>query len=219
MTKERPILFTGDMVRALLDGSKTQTRRAVSGSGAAMLEFLAETTDDLAQEHESGGLRVWCDDYPEEGSDLLKYRYGQPGDRLWVRETHYIVDEGSQYFYRATGGYSQHKEIDEAHGNAPLVWAGPWKPSIFMPRRASRMTLEITSVRVERLQDISEADAIAEGIERTAHGFWRLYGKPEVNGSYSPVASYRSLWESINGPGSWALNPWVWVIEFKRIKP
>lgn len=213
--KERPILFSAPMVRALLDGSKTQTRRVLKG------DFMHQPKGSMDAKWYFRGPKMACwDSYETEAELIARHSpYGRPGDRIWVRETHYIVDEGSQYFYRATGGYSQHKEIDEAHGNAPLVWAGPWKPSIFMPRRASRMTLEITSVRVERLQDISEADAIAEGIERTAHGFWRLYGKPEVNGSYSPVASYRSLWESINGPGSWALNPWVWVIEFKRIKP
>jgi hypothetical protein len=86
-----------------------------------------------------------------------------------------------------------------------------------MPRAASRILLEIVSVRVERLNDCSEADAIAEGIAKTVSGFWSLYGQANVNGTYSPRASYRALWESINGLGSWPGNPWVWVVEFKRI--
>jgi hypothetical protein len=86
-----------------------------------------------------------------------------------------------------------------------------------MPRRACRITLEVTGVRVERLQDISEADAMAEGIEKTKHGFWSKYGQSDVDGTYSPRASYRALWESINGPGSWDANPFVWCVEFKRV--
>ena len=159
-------------------------------------------------------------------SSLTGEPYGQPGDRLWVRETHYI-DEGSQYFYRATGGYSQHKEIDEAHGNAPLVWAGPWKPSIFMPRRASRITLEIVNVHVERLQDISEADAIAEGCQMDRN-FPSDGDFPAEIPHESGIGMvgwdcardwYADLWEDINGPSSWSMNPWVWVIEFKRVQP
>ncbi|MDC5518789.1 hypothetical protein NRA64_18600, partial [Acinetobacter baumannii] len=107
------------------------------------------------------------------------------------------------------------------------VWthaASRWRPSIHMPRTASRITLEITGVRVERLQDISDADAIAEGIERdvrldpagTCH--WRVYGAEQGMGTNLPGASYLSLWEQINGPGSWLLNPWVWVVEFERVQ-
>jgi hypothetical protein len=96
---------------------------------------------------------------------------------------------------------------------------GWWtRPAIHMPRAASRITLEVTGVRVERLQDISETDAIAEGIDKTAAGFWSTYGRSGVDGTYSPVSSYHCLWDSINGAESWDANPWVWVVEFRRIE-
>lgn len=189
MIKERPILFADAMVRALLDGSKTQTRRVVKPQPIADSRFVGEA--------------------PYVG---LACPHGKTGDRLWVRETHYIIGEGNQYFYRATGGFSQHKEFDEANGNTPLVWAGPWKPSIFMPRAACRTLLEITSVRVERLQDISEADALAEGCKPNYLPNRAYEDQPYRSG-------FVSLWQGINGHGSWAANPWVWVIEFKRVKP
>jgi hypothetical protein len=93
------------------------------------------------------------------------------------------------------------------------------RPAIHMPRAMSRIDLEINSVRVERLQDIGEAESIAEGIEKTPSGLWSLYGQAEVDGTYSPRASFRALWESIHGPGSWTANPWVWVVSFRRLTP
>jgi hypothetical protein len=147
--KERPILFSAPMVRAILDGRKTQTRRVIK-------EKLMRG----------------------EGAHVNNCQYGKPGDRLWVRETFCYHDYLARYLYKADG-----------------VTGVKWKPSIFMPRIASRIMLEITGIRVERLQDISEEDAIAEGWPKSSD--W-----------------YRSLWESINGQGSWVLNPWVWVIEF-----
>lgn len=134
------------------------------------------------------------------------------GAKTWVRETFQYTDEVLNerpgWVYRATD-----PDWDNLEG-----WK--WKPSIFMPRQASRITLEITAVRVERLQEISEADAMAEGIQCRMAGdikMWRDYSGPgEVFGTF-PIESYKSLWESINGEGSWHKNPWVWVIEFKRI--
>jgi hypothetical protein len=177
--KERPILFSGEMVRAILDGRKSQTRRIVKG----------EVVDRAAAKG--------CP-------------HGTTGDRLWVRET-FATGYGG-VFYRASEG-DNCKSISGA-----IV---PWKPSIFMPRKLSRLTLEITAIRVERLQQISEADARAEGVEPcevlgTSGGF-----KDYVdlnNGCESAYASYHSLWESINGKGSWQKNPWVWVIEFRQIE-
>jgi hypothetical protein len=180
--KERPILFSAPMVRALLDGSKTQTRR------------VAKLTD-AAHVKEPRGHRRW---HPGDPAASLACPYGQPGDRLWVRET--WIDASSALhscvIYRADGN-------DQACGQ-------PWKPSIFMPRWASRITLEITAVRCERLQDISEADAMADGAPWTPctyeHPDWTPYR-----------LGYCKLWESINGPDSWSANPWVWVIEFKKV--
>ena len=204
------------MVRATLDDSKTQTRRIVKPKVAETLNWFGgkdgvdddRTLDELlGQRIEEKGVRVWCADYPEEGSELIHCPYGQPGDQLWVRETWLKTNPFSDgglhtYGYRAT---------DEIEFPDAI-----WKPSIHMPRAASRITLEITGVRVERLQVISDDDAIAEGIERDGD-WWRGY-HPSGCGVALPTHSYQSLWESINGPGSWAVNPWVWVVEFKAVQ-
>ena len=201
--KERPILFSAPMVLALLAGTKTHTRRVAK-------EFAGR--DDLDKILRRFPNQNGCP-------------YGDPGDRLWVRES-WAPNSGSAggFLYRADhGSASSYHRIDLKTG----VWthaASRWRPSIHMPRTASRITLEITSVRVERLQDISDTDTIAEGIERdvrldpagTCH--WRVYGAEQGMGTNLPGASYLSLWEQINGPGSWLLNPWVWVVEFKRVQ-
>ncbi|CAB4140336.1 hypothetical protein UFOVP669_26 [uncultured Caudovirales phage] len=233
--RERPILFSGPMVRALLDGSKTQTRRVVKlprlnplgtweptrfgGPGGGRLASGAEIPEHAAIWHTRTGETIACP-------------YGQPGDRLWVREAFAFTDahepayEGS-IEYRADNkswAVSQRELHDVPHNCDPRPFDGPWKPSIHMPRWASRITLEVTAVRVERLQDISEADAIAEGIERVEDFFgcpcWKCYGEEsDVVAPDDPIGSYRSLWEQLNGPGSWDANPWAWVVEFRRIKP
>jgi hypothetical protein len=198
--KERPILFSAPMVRALLDGSKTQTRR------------VAKNVNHVS----SGGAPMCIDPNSDDWS--VKCPYGQPGDQLWVREAWhdnsgaYKAGKSQPIYYRA--------DFQQGAYNTVLRW----KPSIHMPRWASRIELEITSVRVERLQDISEADAKKEGIEPFTDfkksGHWLRYDKDTLNGYVgNPVESYASLWESINGPGSWDLNPWVWVVEFKVAKP
>ena len=186
--KERPMLFSAPMVRAILDGRKTVTRRIVK---ARDLEWM-----DVHQ-----GLR--------EPDNAERCPYGQPGgDRLYVRETwaaphaydHLpprLIPKDARIHYAAT----------EDRGR--LLW----RPSIHMPRHASRITLEITSVRVERLQDIDLADALAEGISDTG----ALILDSAGNEQGGPIAEYAVLWESINGPGSWDENPWVWVIEFRRL--
>jgi hypothetical protein len=147
------------------------------------------------------------------GTEAIRCPYGQPGDRLWVRETFRSKQQCGEtidWTYRA---------------DCPALteYLFPWKPPIFMPRQASRITLEIVSVRVERLQDISEDDAKAEGAD---FGFWHpeqgVFAEPtdeedEQNSCFRD--GYAFLWESINGVGSWDLNPWVWVVEFKEVKP
>ncbi|MFN8993924.1 MAG: hypothetical protein ACK5X3_09750, partial [Pseudomonadota bacterium] len=141
--------------------------------------------------------------------------YGQPGDRLWVREAWLTVD-GESAFYRAD--YAPDAKGERDHGVS-------WRPAMFMPRWASRIELKVTGIRVERLQDISEADAVAEGVERTVTGDgWRRYCNDEqqeaagLTPCSSAIGSFQSLWESINGPGAWGANPWVWVVEFRRIE-
>lgn len=176
MKKERPILFSAPMVRALLAGTKTQTRRAVKFVSSADFEtFLNNVPNKTA----------CCP-------------YGKPGDRLWVRETH--LPKASGTIYRAD--FSEF----EAAGLGGMY--GGWKPSIFCRREHSRILLEITSVRVERLQDISDADAIAEGVG----------GDVTVTPCFA-VERYRATWESINGAGSWDANPWVWCISFEVVQP
>ena len=203
--KERPIILSGPMVRALLTGTKTQTRRVVKLKPWEQIE-----------ERDDGTLWPWM--YHEDRADdyWLPCPYGQPGDRLWVREAWRVVWSADD---------EPPRELDAAYrfwyeADAPLQDGyGKLRPSIHMPRFASRLTLEVTSVRVERLQDISEADAIAEGVtpkwEPGCSG--RLM---EALGGYSfrPAASaYGDLWESIHGHGAWDANPFVWVVEFKRI--
>lgn len=186
--KERPILFSAPMVRALLNGSKTQTRRAAKG--AALQWLVRDKFSPAFVADPSNGL---CP-------------YGQPGDRLWVREAWAIDDEDGQRCYRADlglGGDADDWERNRLEG-APKY---RWKPSIHMHRATSRITLEITGVRVERLQDISEADAIAEGV----------IGKQTADAHYTAREAYCVLWEQINGGGAWYNNPWVWVVEFKRL--
>lgn len=226
LIKERPILFSGAMVQALLNGSKTQTRRAVKnqpeGDGVEIMHG--------ATKFPAYGLSDWISDkYQGYGfqtdDELWRCPYGQPGERLWVRECFasgkkmgedgYLTDEPLT-IYRATD-----EDVQWYDGADDCPVKTPWKPSIHMPRVASRLLLEITAVRVERLQDISEADAKAEGIEsRDGEGFyWRDYELKNGWHANHPVMSYETLWRSINGPDSWDANPWVWVVEFKVIEP
>lgn len=269
--KERPILFSGAMVRALLNGSKTQTRRVVKPMRGEQAKWLnpdllnaarmgrVMTTDDLGwgwqMDHPKGGPLGW-----------ISSPYGGPGDRLWVRETwayngqasrntgpkdkrregyaSYAADGAKVTHYFSDGPMltcpNQHlptrgedeDEFDHGERKAEYLsnYFKRWRPSIHMPRWASRITLEVTGVRVERLDAITDADARAEGIQRV-HGFdvpAAMGQLPEGTWAYpnednlwwtSPVSAYRALWTSINGPGSWTINPWVWVVEFKMVKP
>lgn len=169
------------MVRAILNGSKTQTRRIIKPQPVL--------TDE---------------GYYVIPLQQLPCPFGGTGDRLWVKETflnNALAGYDPVYFYRADDPEKPHDRN--------------WKPSIFMPRNASRITLEITGVCVERLDEISEADARAEGVEVMSHGFKNYLGGDCQCGDAR--MSYMSLWESINGPGSWAANPFVWVIEFKSL--
>lgn len=212
--KERPILFSAPMVRALLDGSKTQTRRVLKQATGPSLSVGIEDEPGVAE------LSWLSGDGP--GHDVhetirkVPCPYGQPGDRLWVRENF-----SGPHCMEASEGCAAVPPGKWAQCSSIWYWAdgepgyGDWtrpRPSIHMPRWASRISLEIVGVRVERLQDISEADARAEGI--TLHP--DHHDKPH-DSIYGPVQTYRDLWESLNGPNSWAANPWVWVVEFKVV--
>ena len=210
--KDRPILFSAPMVRALLAGTKTQTRRVVKHSIRG--PHTPRWTYDW---HDSKGKWLAAHGGGFEFSKTNAAQlcpYGQRGERLWVREA---------------WGFEKRTEDDpllepvatyRADEVEHLYQVNRWRPSIHMPRHLSRIKLEITGVRVERLQDISEVDAIAEGIEHepcSAH--WKNYDTSPGGWRYweSPIQSYRTLWNSINGPGSWDANPWVWALSFKRV--
>ena len=199
--KEKPILFSGPMIRAILANTKTQTRRIFKPDRMTWDANGRYTTHAMR-----GGELSTTGSGPFKPSSWLHYcPYGQPGgDRLYVRETwaaqhvydHLpprLIPQDARIHYAAT----------EDRGG--LLW----RPSIHMPRWASRITLEITSVRVERLRACNEVDAIAEGAP------WAACGAPQ-EGSHK--AGFAQLWEQINGHGSWEANPWVWVIEFKAIE-
>lgn len=185
--KEKGIPFKAPMVRAILNGRKTQTRRIID----------PQPTTSLVQ-------GVECPEFWSAGKFRLKCPYGQRGDLLWVKETYTLTQHGKPV-YRA--------DSRDADG---FLWgsvaADPkgvkWKPSIFMPRRLSRIALEITGLLVDRLQYISNADCWEEGMCDDTN--------PESKASRK---WFSELWESINGPGSWDANPWVWVIEFRRVNP
>ena len=198
--KERPILFSAPMVRAILSGAKTQTRR------------VWKMPRGCSWYAEMGGERDgW---FVDEGAPWwlhvseCRCPYGQPGDRLWVREA--FMHEAADYCWEASVSIPCRPAVTvyrAVHDEHESRCAG-WKPSIHMPRALSRITLEITDVRVERLQDISVRDSIAEGIPA---------GGPE-NPDGIELRDFRALWESINGPGSWDANPWLWVVSFRKLE-
>jgi hypothetical protein len=217
--KERPILFSGAMVRAILDGSKTQTRRVVKYPArwahyCAMRDLMDGGIDDPPWPHCLG----------ENGRyNKLPCPYGKPGDRLWVRET-WRTDEIYDEFSPATlqEGLPIKYEVDDEATGIVAFGLGRIRQSIFMRRWMSRILLEIVSVRVERLQDISEADAVAEGVEPIGGGMFKVYQRepefPEQVACLYASISYRQLWKSINGGESWDANPFVWVVQFKRVE-
>jgi hypothetical protein len=214
--KERGILFSAPMVRALLAGTKTQTRRAVN-------------------------MARWrlADGSEEFGPPASACPYGAPGDRLWCREAFRFPSSLDKESPATIGdraidaGYSRpwcptQCEADNArtstwssfHTPPTDTVPGRLRAGMHMPRWASRITLEVVSVRVERLQDISEADARAEGLQWDKHvgwGTWDADGAMRCGGSHDPVDAYRCLWTNINGNGSWDANPWVWAVGFRRL--
>ncbi|AIP65123.1 MULTISPECIES: hypothetical protein [pseudomallei group] len=217
--KERPILFSGPMVRAILDGRKTQTRRIVKCQPPDDVApiTVARYNPTIIDRHgeQAPGLEIFGA-FSDDGEWGCKSPFGEPGDRLWVRETHLnwwklneANPDGPREFSHVAAYAADGYELQPGE---------TWIPSIHMLRAASRITLEITGVRVERLQDISEVDAISEGIDKTAAGFWSTYGQCDVDGTYSPRLSYQCLWNSLNAARGfgWDANPWVWVVEFAK---
>jgi hypothetical protein len=197
--RERPILFSGPMVRAILEGRKTQTRRVIRDEWWRCLD--PEDEDDRA-------------------AALAQCPYGKPGDRLWVRETHAQFAVGNRtgdapqcVAYRAScdedSGFDYVNNGDEIM----RLKVTKWTPAIHMPRWAARLELRVTRVRIERLHDISDGDAIAEGC---AGGHDAIHGYPF---SATPREHFKHLWTEINGTKSWDEDPWVWVVGFTRLSP
>ncbi|CRM71057.1 hypothetical protein [Pseudomonas sp. 25 E 4] len=227
--KERPILFSAPMVRAILEGRKTVTRRAVKGFQIPTEDTAIPAGDRqrwsaIGQRDPRYGFCVFGSTEAECAKELEEYApcpYGRRGDRLWVRETfglqvrHYGGGAGEHIVYRATNPDAIY--CKSAEGQEYPV---KWKPSIHMPRHSSRILLEITDLRVERLQDITEDQAKAEGVRLyTDHAelgdWWHVEGIETY--SADPRKSFELLWSSVGG--DWSANPWVWVVEFKQVTP
>lgn len=200
--RERPILFSGPMVRALLDGSKTQTRRVVVPQPSAeVADVIRNGNEFVAAYPNRSAIRP--------SVYAARPRYGLPGDRLWVRETwSWVVGNGWRYVYRADG-----PPRDKTYGD--VIGEMVWKPSIRMPRRLSRIALELTDVRVERLQAITAEGAIAEGIPS------RGIEPPCIASAIMYLHDFEQLWNGINAKRGfgWDVNPWVWVLSFRRVEP
>lgn len=198
--KERPILFSAPMIRAVLAGTKTQTRRLVKPAPPPDLPHSGGTS--WLWSEKLGNFQPYgtVGHIPMPMKMGIRCPFGVIGDRLWVRESFRMSASGGEVHYPASLS-----DYDRAE-------KGPWKPSIHMPRAASRIDLDVTGVRVERLQDITPSDAIAEGI----FGDGRYATEPPLP---YPVATFKKLWDSINGGrGSWASNPWVWAVSFRRVE-
>jgi len=246
--KSRPIIFSSEMIRALLAEQKTQTRRIIKPQPSehwlpySYGEIHKMVDGDFVMRNGDPVVIGWgpCNEDGEEG---YKCKYGKPGDYLWVRETFAVWD--GPIAYLADSWCNGHEDLDNKR--CRLDYGVKWKPSIHMPRKYSRITLKITNIRVERVQDITEHDAIAEGCEaKKFPGPW-WQGYKEFNGEKiyqqhcgkthpdwmidprrmkdtrhldrSAANFYRGLWNSLNAKhSSWSSNPWVWVIEFEVIR-
>lgn len=217
--KEIGIQYSAPMVRAVLDDSKTVTRRTVKG------EIPAGAVRAVFDQWKPGAKHSWrwIDQHDAPVGKPFRCPYGVAGDRLWVREA-----------WRAPSGFDNlpprevPARISVAYvaGSAPSSVLGKFRPGMFMPRWASRILLEVTDVHVERLQDITREQAILEGIKPFGLSRWHNYLSPPdyevpiyLSQCEDPRDSYGSLWDSLNGDGSWEANPWVFAISFRRVTP
>jgi len=233
MTTERPILFNGTMVRAILSGAKTVTRRPVVPMAGRQRQWLTPTlltqspwlTMCRLSEEDGGDLGAQME-HPKGGPlGWVRCPLGAPGDRLWVRETWCPGD-----YWTSGVVHDPPEDIRYAADNSAISyatgkplhidtsdWSDPkrWRPSIHMPRWASRLSLDVVSVGVERVHDITEDDARREGIE-PVNGGWGLAGESWSCGSAR--GAFQTLWDLIGGDGAWRANPWVWRVEFARVE-
>ena len=227
MITARPILMAAPMVRSTIEGIKTQTRRIVKPQPDLRVTEILLRDDGMW-----GGFGRACLPDPSPQWNIWRPMPFDVGDLLWVKERHYLTDDGHNEYAVFSADESKVREhaatLKRIKGTIPEnIWQkhAKLRPSIHMPRKYSRLTLELTDVRVERLQDMegqhpSESDAIAEGVNKIHHGDGAYYysafrNEPHPKNWCDPTDAYRELWESINGAGSWDLNPWVWVLTFK----
>ena len=209
---EMPILFNAEMVRAILDGTKNQTRRPVKLAASGRVKAV-------------GSPKNWHTDDP---AAVAACPFGRPGDMLWVRETWAVLHENADDLPDSV-------ILEECEQGMP--WTAlrhrasfpdlatyedmfrRWRPSIHMPRWASRITLRVTDVRVQRVQDISEEDAVAEGVRW--HDGEMIYAWKGISSAPSARAYFAEIWDSINEPRGfgWDANPWVWAVSFERVRP
>lgn len=218
------------MVRAILEGRKTQTRRV---SGLEIINKEPHRYEFKSISEFEGVPHAVFHDHISGAQVLVKLKHGKPSDQLWVRETWMPTfsdgPAGRQPFIDFRAGpeikFPSYGFVPKGKSDMIYSMCGnhKWRPSIFMPRWASRITLEITSIRAERLREISKSDAEAEGIRKfdlnESCGTRALYGVAADEHEFGSTAKegYEILWESINGPGSWDENPFVWVIEFRKL--
>lgn len=233
MARVRPILFNTPMIRALLDGRKTVTRRPVKGGQIPRLDYPdhEEPWVAVGQQHRRYGFVVYGKTEEACAAKLGEFGacpYGQPGDRLWVRET-WLEDPEDD----GSWGYAQYigckgsplSDIPQRfqkpdHCIFRASWNGPdlrWRPSIHMPRWASRILLEVTDVRVERLQEITPDQAVAEGVDGEICRQYLETSPVRHQCREAEILGFAGLWNSTGG--DWDANPWVWVVEFRRVQP
>lgn len=210
---ERGMIFNGEMVRAILDGRKTQTRRIIKNQREGEGWSVKSAIEPRCPGHTHDW---WLPTATRPYSALPRCPYGVVGDRIWVRETWAEAGAGAPDLQLYRANYPAH--VPTHYENVPSAKDIRWTPSIHMPRWASRITLEITGVRVEQLKSISEEEARSEGVARLREGFWKHYQPGWTQHQLSARGSFATLWDSIYGSGEWDRNPWVWVIEFKRIE-
>jgi hypothetical protein len=219
MPAARPILFSAPMIRALIDSRKTQTRRIMKPQPQKNFDGWDWGWLVPGKNVTPGTAITWRDDHDPSPAFRHWYcPYGRAGDLLWVREAfiHGHPYDGS-HFGKEKIWYRADNDLDEWQGeDGEMTEHIPWKPSIHMPRAFSRLTLEITNVRTQRLQDITPEDAIAEGLRIFDYKGLPAYAwKEDGNGHGSPKGAFWALWDHVNGPESWKENPWIWALTFK----
>jgi len=233
--KERPIIFT-ELIPKILDGTKTNTRRVITHPAVpnsdmvSFQEFLNVPPPTIRWEPKEGYYALLrCNATQNFATIYFKCPYGQVGDRLWVRETHYrygkwikngLTKTGRQRWCFKAFTDTIYYTDNPPSGVKPNSYRQEgWykRPAIFMPRTASRITREITGIRVERVQEITDSDCEAEGISKDVYCYIRNIGKATEERTFSIRRAFHWLWDSLNAKYPWESNPWVWVIEFKRI--